>query len=196
MSGSRCEKKRLCFVSNAAIDSISSWLNSKSKILKFSIILSLRTDFGITTTSLCVNQRKATFMILFRYGYQAAKCTCPNDSTLCRIQWGSRYRHSVFIFYSRLQCIRAAPWSLQAFLVHCGSRGEGGLAWTGALPVILPIPLLHPSTCRLLLKLPKLLPTLRIWVLSLSLRRTRFLRFYVTLISEWGRKKMQSEGCS
>lgn len=50
-SGSRYDKKRLSRVSRVEICSMSSALNSKSKISKFSTIRSLRTDFGMTTTS-------------------------------------------------------------------------------------------------------------------------------------------------
>ena len=50
--GSRWSKKRLAPVSSVAMASMSSALSSKSKILKFSTILSLRTDFGMTTTPL------------------------------------------------------------------------------------------------------------------------------------------------
>ncbi|SDW65130.1 hypothetical protein SAMN04489725_11059 [Alicyclobacillus hesperidum] len=41
ISGSLCEKNALCFVSRVAIFSISSWLNSKSKTVKFSMMRSL-----------------------------------------------------------------------------------------------------------------------------------------------------------
>jgi hypothetical protein len=36
-------------------------------MLKFSMILSLRTDFGITTTPLCVSQRRITCATVFLY---------------------------------------------------------------------------------------------------------------------------------
>jgi hypothetical protein len=49
--GSWYDKKRLSRVSRAEICSISSALNSKSKMSKFSTIRSLRTDFGIATIS-------------------------------------------------------------------------------------------------------------------------------------------------
>ena len=65
ISGSRWSKKLLIFMSRVAIASISSVLSSKSKILKFSLILSFLTDFGIATTPLCVSQRTTTWQLDF-----------------------------------------------------------------------------------------------------------------------------------
>jgi hypothetical protein len=54
-------------VSSVAMATTSSALSSKSKIWKFSIILSSLTDFGITTTPLCVSQRRMTCATLLLY---------------------------------------------------------------------------------------------------------------------------------
>ena len=46
-------KKTLCSVSSVAIAAISSALSLKSKMLKFSVIRSFRTDLGIAITPRC-----------------------------------------------------------------------------------------------------------------------------------------------
>src|SRR2546429_9001643 len=55
MLGAQWSKKRLVLVSSVLIAAISSGLRSKSKMVKFSTIRSLRTDLGIATTPLWVS---------------------------------------------------------------------------------------------------------------------------------------------